>query len=604
MQDILLTLAEMFPAKSLAYIRQKISRRGGGEGVLQDLIEELLREQEEDGGDEQEQDGERGLQDSRNLGDPDQADLTLEISTRQEEPQSEDPQPGSSREPQLQLQEDVVKLSNIFPDLSPVYLQEKARQIAGDSEVLQVFVEETFQRKSSLPSRAEWERGEEMKVKVAEVKRLTCSDFLEEFEDPLEHFSNTARPASELYVQHSKHYVMQKFAKSVPGGAKVVQEVLTKNKNLLYPTVKAMKELSKAKGRNIFKKPPLIESELPRKPKVEDPIFLKEYVLLKLEGNIRSMMERRAKKRAAAVKKARKDGKLFQCPVCYDEDCLLEETVQCGGGCLYCPDCVRRGAKVQLGENKAAISCLLSCGEDIPTKTLEQLLPSLLYTKLLERQQAEEIKAAGIDNLVHCPACSFAIITNPEDRVLSCGNKECGRETCLLCGEKSHVPLTCDEVEKDDEVAARTKVELAMSEAMIRECVNPQCRKKFFKTEGCNKMKCECGQSMCYLCRKPVEDNYKHFYGQGGTPKAGLCPLWSNNNVLHGKEVKEAAERIKKTAVGKKLKFDPTEGHQFDEDEEYTSEESDTDEDFDEEFADDFGENDVEYHRMFPERRI
>ena len=93
---------------------------------------------------------------------------------------------------------------------------------------------------------------------------------------------------------------------------------------------------------------------------------------------------------------------------------------------------------------------------------------------------------------------------------------------------------------------------------MIRECVNPQCRKKFFKTEGCNKMKCECGQSMCYLCRKPVEDNYKHFYGEGGTPKAGLCPLWSNNNALHGKEVNEAAERIKKTDVGKKLKFDPT----------------------------------------------
>ena len=102
-------------------------------------------------------------------------------------------------------------------------------------------------------------------------------------------------------------------------------------------------------------------------------------------------------------------------------------------------------------------------------------------------------------------------------------------------------------MEKDEEVAARTKVEMAMSEAMIRECVNPHCRKKFFKTEGCNKMKCECGQSMCYLCRKPVEDNYKHFYGQGGTPKAGLCPLWSNNNDLHGKEVKEAAEKVKKT---------------------------------------------------------
>ena len=109
LQDVLLTLAEMFPTKPLPYLRQKISRRHGGERVLQELIEELLME----GGEEVEQVVDRGLQDSRVLGDQDQADLTLEIS-RQEEPQSEDPRPGTSREPQLRLQEDLVKLSIIF----------------------------------------------------------------------------------------------------------------------------------------------------------------------------------------------------------------------------------------------------------------------------------------------------------------------------------------------------------------------------------------------------------------------------------------------------------------------------------------------------------
>ena len=601
-----MTLTEMFPTKSLPYLRQKISSRGAAERSLPDLIEELLLDQ---GGEDQDQ--ARGLEDSR---DQDQADVTLEISTstRPEEP-SEDPRPGSSksREPQVHIQEDVVKLRNLFPDLSPVFLQEKARQIAGDSAALQLFVEETFQRKSSLPSRLEWEREEELKVKVAEVKRLRSSDFLEEFEDPLEHYSSTARPASELYALHSQFYLMEKFAKTVPGGATGVQDVLNKNNNLLYPSVKELEKLSKGKGKGLVKKGRALTA-LPRKPEGTDLTFGKEYVFMKLEGKIRTMMSKQAEKRAATVKKARKEGKLFQCPICYDEECLLEETVQCSNGCLFCPDCVKRGAKVQIGENKAAISCLLSCGENIPTRTLEQLLPRLIFSKLMERQQAEEIKAAGIDNLVQCPACSFAIITDPGDRILTCGNSECARQTCLLCGEKSHIPLTCDEVEKDEEVAARTKVEMAMSEAMIRECVNPKCRKKFFKTEGCNKMKCECGQSMCYLCRKPVEDNYKHFYGQGGTPKAGLCPLWSNNNDLHGKEVKEAAEKVKKTGVGKNLKFDPTKGPQFEEEGEDSSEDSDEDdydEDFDEDFGGDFGEDyDEEYQRMIAlliaERRV
>merc|ERR1712098_961401 len=68
---------------------------------------------------------------------------------------------------------------------------------------------------------------------------------------------------------------------------------------------------------------------------------------------------------------------------------------------------------------------------------------------------------------------------------------------------------------------------------------------------------CECGQVMCYLCRKPVSNDYQHFYGQGGEAKPGLCPLWSNVNQLHVKEMTEAAKKAKE-AVGGKLKVDPS----------------------------------------------
>ena len=79
--------------------------------------------------------------------------------------------------------------------------------------------------------------------------------------------------------------------------------------------------------------------------------------------------------------------------------------------------------------------------------------------------------------------------------------------------QDSHVPLTCDEVEKDSEVRARTLLENVATEAMIRQC--PKCSNRFYKEDGCNKMKCSCGQSMCYLCRAAVPDSYSHFYGQG-----------------------------------------------------------------------------------------
>jgi len=108
-------------------------------------------------------------------------------------------------------------------------------------------------------------------------------------------------------------------------------------------------------------------------------------------------------------------------------------------------------------------------------------------------------------------------------------------------------------VEKDVETKARTKLENAMTEAMVRQC--PKCKNRFFKTEGCNLMHCSCGATMCYLCRKEVPDNYKHFYGQGGSPKPGLCPLYSDNKNLHKAEVLSAAE---KAGAGLKLKHDPT----------------------------------------------
>ena len=65
----------------------------------------------------------------------------------------------------------------------------------------------------------------------------------------------------------------------------------------------------------------------------------------------------------------------------------------------------------------------------------------------------EEVEAAGLEDLEKCPACSFAtIIPDKGMKVLVCGNPECGKETCRECREESHMPLACNEVERDEEV--------------------------------------------------------------------------------------------------------------------------------------------------------
>ena len=62
---------------------------------------------------------------------------------------------------------------------------------------------------------------------------------------------------------------------------------------------------------------------------------------------------------------------------------------------------------------------------------------------------------------------------------------------------------------------------------------------------GCNKMNCECGVTMCYLCRMIVPNNYDHFIGPGGSEEDGICPLYSDMNTLHRDEINNAALEAK-----------------------------------------------------------
>jgi TRIAD3 protein (E3 ubiquitin-protein ligase RNF216) len=89
---------------------------------------------------------------------------------------------------------------------------------------------------------------------------------------------------------------------------------------------------------------------------------------------------------------------------------------------------------------------------------------------------------AGLSDLEQCPFCPFATIMDvPKEinKLFECQNPECGEASCRLCREVSHIPLRCEEVEKDDEVRMRTYIENKMAEAMIRSCYN--CNRPYIK---------------------------------------------------------------------------------------------------------------------------
>lgn len=113
------------------------------------------------------------------------------------------------------------------------------------------------------------------------------------------------------------------------------------------------------------------------------------------------------------------------------------------------------------------------------------------------------------------------------------GSHRARRKDRLTCSEGVSHPATQHRVPEDSDPQTLSCWDLIyISEAVSCSLTNQflglfkndlfccrscwQCKRKFIKEAGCNKMTCTCGARMCYICRQPVT-NYSHFNGQGGT---------------------------------------------------------------------------------------
>ncbi|XP_050735752.1 bromodomain-containing protein 4B-like isoform X2 [Eriocheir sinensis] len=254
-------------------------------------------------------------------------------------------------------------------------------------------------------------------------------------------------------------------------------------------------------------------------------------------------------------------GQVFECTICFEEAVPTKDMGTCNALYSYhefCIECIRKHVAALIGQGHSSFRCMNGyCEAEFSWRTLRRVMEPVVYRKVQERRQQEEVMAAGVEDLVSCPFCCFMIIMpNPENKVLECLNPECLKESCRVCKETSHIPLRCEEVERETQKDARTMLENRMAEAMIRQC--PKCGKRFVTEGGCNKMTCSCGTVMCYLCKKVITDGYNHFEQRGGFVSS-KCPLWSNATELHTGEVRQAAaEGREELQPGMTLVHDPT----------------------------------------------
>ena len=221
----------------------------------------------------------------------------------------------------------------------------------------------------------------------------------------------------------------------------------------------------------------------------------------------------------------------LECNCCYAEY-DYEDMVSCKKGHLFCVGCLQRHTETRvfgLGnfgvdvsgkkEKKKALEILCmhsdGCGagfrEGHLRRALSEKVSGILYLRcivsllnalgglnhfntcymqVMKKYDELQYQAVieGFSDTSKCPKCDYIAFADETVSTFHC--PQCNFKSCRECGEEAHPGIRCDEVETKHETSGRNKVEEAMTNAVIRKCPRPMCRKPFMKTGGCNKITC------------------------------------------------------------------------------------------------------------------
>lgn len=278
-----------------------------------------------------------------------------------------------------------------------------------------------------------------------------------------------------------------------------------------------------------------------------------QYVKDKLKAWLETNRQR--SDRVLHKKKAVDEGVAVECSCCFDQFDIGDMVACREEGHVFCVDCLKAFVenlvfgKGNLGiddkskQPNLEVKCFHGdgCSSGFDRLLLEKALPPKTLEKYDEVQFQATIQRAGLSDIFSCPKCGYQASLPASQKIFCCPVAGCVFESCKDCGEASHIPLRCDEVEKERETKGRLTVEEAISAAKIRKCPNPKCGKSFIKSDGCNKMRCSCGTLVCYVCRQRIRD-YSHFCQTAHCDHktCGKCRLYTNAEQDDALAMKEA----------------------------------------------------------------
>ena len=186
----------------------------------------------------------------------------------------------------------------------------------------------------------------------------------------------------------------------------------------------------------------------------------------------------------------------IECSCCYSSK-AIEEFSRCESNHNMCVECIQKHAETTIYENgKFKITCITSeevCGSLYSDKVLEKILNKKVYDQYQRLKTKEETKyifsMEGM-NLIKCQFCETYWDADKNEKVLYC--RECKKSTCLECNQLEHKGTPCDKL--------RIQIEEGLTKQNFLICGS--CTRCIFKEEGCNAVRCPCGNNMCWGCKQ------------------------------------------------------------------------------------------------------
>ncbi|XP_022167896.1 ATP-dependent RNA helicase DEAH11, chloroplastic-like [Myzus persicae] len=431
----------------------------------------------------------------------------------------------------------TTNLKDIIPEADPIYLDLVGEFYVNNDNNLYEFIGQITTNKKYYPRIKEYNDHVNHLGIVQNLRDgFNVQEFLKMCPDPVNYFKNIKLNSCSTHFNESLSYLSDRF--NLLSMAKIRTEFIINKYNLSNTVESLLADPSPVHLKN--KRKSFGNRHSVNYKTTENVEFLKEIAYLDHKDEILNYIESIKTVHRIQVEQAKSIGELNTCGCCFDNELLTSEVFSCPAGHMFCSACIKKGTEVAVGGSKVDIKCFADCGEEFNLTMIKSIVDDKLYQRIMRLKQAQEIKAAGIEGLETCAFCDYSVILSPDLKIINCLNPECKKETCRQCREESHFPYRCDQIEKAPEVQVRTMIENKMTEVLIRICYN--CKRKFVKEDGCNKMTCSCGKQMCYICRQPVNSNYAHFYHQ--TVMENKCPLYTDENIVHTTAVEAAARLI------------------------------------------------------------